>query len=110
MREIKVGDMLYSTCAGENYGKILGVYRDENGEPVIDIEVFNINDVVHFMSNASGEDVGFETYWSHAELPEGVNLILRAVGYKLEDSQVVINIEGGCFRCSRCFLLNGKID
>ena len=71
MRNPKVGDYLYSTCTGGDYGTVVAVGFDANGFACIDIEVIEPNDLISF----SKESHALTTI----KLPEGVKIILQHV-------------------------------
>jgi len=130
--EIKTGDMLYSTCAGEFYGEIIGIGKDANDVPTIDICVNDANDLI--VKDTGDDDDGPEEAkeWpdfhglTTLELPEGVKAILRHVQYKLRGSFDVdgsyeheghratgLTIEcltpgDGCYRCNSYFWIYRK--
>lgn len=104
----KCGQYLYASCAGWDYGRILVVGQDTNGAPVIDIEVFHPDDLL------SCDDNGFDQTGLEAiELPEGVNIILKRVQYKLPEGAdedwkpIICNTPGNnCYRCTKLFTLS----
>lgn len=103
----QVGQFLYASCSAQDYGKVLGVYKDLNDNNVIDIEVFDANDLI---------DSPFEDEMGPSlmriELPIGVNAVLRAVLYKenepiVEEYSITCNTPGDlCYRCTKLFWLH----
>lgn len=112
----KVGDYLYASCAGEDYGQVITVGQDGNDFPTIDIEIYDINELISCGENNGG---GFpENDLTRLELPPNTKVILRAVqwiqasGWEhwSEDkhwvSCIVCNTPGSnCFRCTKLFSL-----
>lgn len=110
MNEPKVGQYLYATCAGDNYGKIVAVGQDANGTPIIDIEVFDLNELLDY-----DDDVDWpEPVLTQLEVPAGLTFVLRNLQYEMipvdwEVCSYLIrcNTPGnGCFRCTKQFMLN----
>lgn len=96
----KIGQLLYASCAGHHYGRILAVGKDANGESTIDIEVFHPNDMLSF-----DDDVNALT---RLELVPNTKVILHEVIYTmLEQDRIICATPGNnCFRCTKLFLLN----
>jgi len=93
------GALLFSSCAGAHFGRVLRVGKDDNGVDVIDVEVFDANEAVHFELKCKE----FPAVRPRVELPEGVNMILRD-GYKWAANSLLVGTPvGGCFRCSQLF-------
>lgn len=108
----KIGQLLWSSCAGESYGKILAVGVDDNKTPVIAIELTTISDIAW----TNDEDETFPQPDLHfVEIPPGVHVILRDIQYKLwepcEDGRQIIECRtpgNGCYRCTKCFTLRDE--
>lgn len=104
------GVYLYASCSAEEYGRIVAVGEDSNGNPTIDIEVLHPNDLIDCEDEEGGE-------WEHAltwlEVPAGVTLILRDVQYRIDPSKspeypavIICNTPGNsCFRCTKMFTM-----
>lgn len=112
-REPKVGDYLYATCAGEDYGQIIGVGKDANDIPTLDIEVYNPDDMLSYDDEINP--------LTRLELPPNTKVILRDVQWKHlqgweafdEDKSWVTRIEcytpgNNCYRCTKAFSLSDK--
>lgn len=104
-----VGQYLYSSCAGDDYGKIIKVGKDSNGVDCIDIELKNPDDILSFENVSEGGGFG-----NHAlttlEVPENIKLILRDVQYKKLNYDWCFAIEcntpgDGCHRCTKAFVV-----
>ena len=113
MNTPKVGQWLYSSCSASSYGEILNVGNDGNGSNVIDIRVCDIDDFAYIeyeMDDSSDSNFIVNPPLTTAELPKGVNVILRNVQYKLmTDEYIECNTPGnGCFRCTKLFRLTDK--
>ena len=107
------GLYLHSSCGGCDFGKILKHHKDDNGVDVIDIEVYDFNDLLSLHCDPSDEEERFKSYSTQAVLPEGVNVILLRVGYILthfKDENVTLieinNNADGCYRCVKSFILH----
>jgi hypothetical protein len=100
----KVGQWLHASCSDEYFGQVKRVYVDVNGAPVIDIELVDVNEAVHF------DDFDkMKNPVSRLQLPAGVKATLVEVQYEANsnDGVIVCNTpEGGCYRCCRLFTLN----
>lgn len=121
---IAIGDMLYSTCAGEFYGEIIGIGADANGIPTIDIRVNDANELI--VMDTTDENNKPDPEWpdfhglTSLELPEGVKAVLRHVQYRIgasvepsDDEHEGYHFHGltivcltpgdGCYRCTSFF-------
>lgn len=112
-RNPEVDDYLYASCAGEDYGQILRVGKDPNGVPIIDIELYNPQDLIWF------KDSDFQNPLTEIELPPDTKVILRdlqwkpAGGYESWDEEkswiTLISCftpGNGCYRCTKLFSLH----
>lgn len=103
-----VGQYLYSTCAGEDYGQIIGVGLDDNGTPVIDILLSNVNDIAW----TEDEDEDFPNPDLHSvELPKETPVKLKNVQYRMAAEQNIIICRtpgNGCYRCTKMFWLQNE--
>lgn len=107
-----VGQFLYATCKGEDYGKVVAVGVDGNNVPSIDIEIFDANDLLYDNSDSQGEGYGTNSL-AHLDLPKDIVIILRSVQYKMLDLDWAIGIEcntpgNGCYRCTKSFILQNE--
>jgi len=109
----EVGDYLYASCPGCDFGQIVGVGKDANDAPTIDIELYEPGDLIWF------EDNDFQNPLTRLELPEGTKVILRDVQWKPagayegwdEAKSWVTTITcftpgNGCYRCTKLFSLS----
>lgn len=116
-RDPEIGDYLYASCAGEDYGQVVGVGQDDNGIPTIDIEVFQHDDLIDFADYDDEE--GAPPVLTTLELPPGTKAILRNVqwksagGYEGWDelktwiTLIVCRTPGNhCYRCTKLFSLS----
>lgn len=109
VNEPQVGCYLHASCSAEDYGRIVGIGKDDNGIPTIDIEVFYPNDLLDIQDVAeTGEQHGLTTL----EIPGGVKPILRYVQYKISESKdpsypnhIICSTPSGCFRCVHLFTM-----
>lgn len=118
----EIGDTLHASCSNEFYGEIIGIGKDDNGIPTIDIIVNRANDII-----IRGEDSDFpdDHGLMELELPEGVKPILRNLQYKTVEpytdflferdgynstgARVVCATPGnGCYRCTKLFSVMRK--
>ncbi len=106
----KVGQYLFSSCAGSDYGRIISVGNDANKRQTIDIEIFGPNDLI----SCEGDNDPDSPQWpvlTTLEVPEGVNLILRNVQWEIKGAtdfgtMIECNTPGnGCYRCTKLFTL-----
>lgn len=115
----RVGHFLYASCAGEDYGQIVGVGKDDNGVTTIDIEVFNIQDIISCDDEWSGNDQWSRSVLTTLELPPGTKVILRNVQWKYmsgyegwDDEKTWVTVidcntpGNNCYRCTKLFSLN----
>ena len=103
------GQWLYSSCAGSDFGQILRVGLDANGQPVLDVRICDLNDLLHC------ENTDDEALWpwnplTVARLEGAASVVLVDLLYKVHDAGTHLSVqcatpEGGCFRCSQCFML-----
>lgn len=107
----QIGDYLYSSCAGEDYGQVIGVGVDANGAPVIDIECYvygrECDEEFHDDDTFASPNLG------RVEIPEDLKadfVILRDVQcISHGDGLVEINSPGnGCYRCNNMLWLQKK--
>lgn len=104
----KVGQYLWASCSAEDYGKIIAVGKDANDYDVIDIEVFNANDLIDCEEN----DSRFQNSITRLELPPNTTAILRDLQWLYLDevdgvTRIVCNTPGnGCYRCTKLFWLH----
>lgn len=106
----EVGLYLFSSCAGEDYGQIVGVGKDENQTPTIDIELTCVGDIAW----TEEEDSDFpHPDLQEVDLPKGTKVILRKVQYRMldpwSDGTQLINCRrpgNGCYRCTKMFALH----
>lgn len=118
----KVGQWLYSTCSASDYGEVVAVYQDANGQEVIDVRVFDPQDLLQCPDNAGRDShhrdrrsLDFELPWLvELVLPPG-EVLLKAVpwmpGRRTEDgkSTIVCATPGnGCYRCHKLFWLEDE--
>jgi hypothetical protein len=109
----EVGQYLHASCSDLDVYRILGRSQDENGQNVIDVEVLDINEVVHFDHDNDARGDGSDGKWSRPlsriELPEGTRVIIRDMQWRDtgpvtvsdEHQGIVVNSPvGGCYRCS----------
>lgn len=107
----KIGQFLWSSCAGESYGEIVDVGIDPNNVPTIAIKLKHASDIAW----TEDEDENFPyPDLSFVDLPKDITIILRDVQYVLKDwddsLQVIIcrTPGNGCFRCTKLFRLTNK--
>lgn len=99
----RIGQHLWSSCAGENYGTIIAVGKDDNNTPIIDIEVADINNLVWIETETNEWP---EPVLSHVELQPTTKIILRNLQYKIINEYIICNTPGnGCYRCTKLFTL-----
>jgi hypothetical protein len=115
----KVGHYLHASCSDRDVYEILGSGEDANGVPTIDVRVLDLNEILHFEHDNDAKGDGSDEKWfaplTHAELPDGVFIILRGMQWRLTDSgydnveRIVVNApEGGCYRCSYLFSVHAS--
>jgi hypothetical protein len=109
------GVLLFSSCLGEDAFRIRSVGSDVNGTPCVDLDVFDLNAMLHFThveQDDPARDIpgfGFAPF-TRLDVPEDLNPVLRNVQYKHDPEgrypeTIVLNMpEGGCYRC--CYLFN----
>ena len=115
------GVLLFSSCLGEDGFRIRSVGSDVNGTPCVDLDVFDLNEMLHFTHRGFthlGQDddrdkkhpgFGYAPL-TRLDVPEDLNPVLRDVQYKHDPEgrypeTIVLNMpEGGCYRC--CYLFN----
>ena len=111
----RVGQRLWSTCAGWYYGEIISVGKDENGQPTIDIRVEHPDDIIWCGAAEMGAALGpddWENPLTTLELPEGVKPILRDVLWRAKGvygghETIECNTPGnGCYRCTKFFWIH----
>lgn len=104
-----IGKYLYASCSAEEYGRIVGMGKDGNGFPTIDIEIFHPNDLID--CHEDGDIPGSEHGLTWLDVPQGTKLILRDVLYRMSTTpgypdNIICNTPGnGCFRCTKLFTL-----
>jgi hypothetical protein len=125
----KVGQYLYASCSATDYGRILAVGQDENGQNVLDILVYDMSDLLECPPNAGWDRhhrdtpislIEFPLPWLvKLEVPAG-DVILRRVPWRPaevphpqafmgEEPRIVCATPGnGCFRCTKLFFLNDE--
>lgn len=113
MTQDLTGLYLYSSCGACDFGRILKNHKDDNNTDVIDIEVYDVNDLLSFGCSPEDEEERFKSYQTRAVLPEGVNIKVLNVGYilsELGDTKFIEinNNASGCFRCVKSFILKDK--
>lgn len=116
----RVGQWLYATCSAQNYGQIIGVGADSNGQPTIDIRVEDPNDLIDC---PSCDDVfeepnpdEFCNPLTTLEVPADVKLILRKVLWKSRGKTLDRDCDliecntptEGCYRCVKLFRVHEK--
>lgn len=125
------GVLLFSSCLGEDGFRIRSVGSDVNGTPCVDLDVFDLNEMLHFTHVEQDDPArhraeprapsahgcldkkhpgfGFAPL-TRLDVPEDLNPVLRDVQYKHDPEgrypeTIVLNMpEGGCYRC--CYLFN----
>lgn len=110
------GVLLFSSCQGQDGFRIRSVGSDVNGTPCVDLDVFDLNEMLHFTHVEQDEardkkhpGFGFAPL-TRLDVPEDLNPVLRDVQYKHDPEgrypeTIVLNMpEGGCYRC--CYLFN----
>jgi len=106
---LKVGKLLHASCSAEDYGRIVAIGEDDNGQPCIDIQLFHPNDLVDC---GDDEHSGSENPLTRLELSPGATLVLRAVHYKMYEQypgMIMCNTPGnGCERCTKLFSLTDE--
>ena len=111
------GVLLFSSCLGVDAFRIRSVGSDVNGTPCVDLDVFDLNEMLHFTHVEQDDPArdkkhpgfGFAPF-TRLDVPEDLNPVLRDVQYKHDPEgpypeTIVLNMpEGGCYRC--CYLFN----
>lgn len=105
----KVGQYLHSSCAGDDYGRIIAVGFDGNNTPTVDLEVFQLTSLLSF------DDDEENPVLTTLEVEPNTKLILRHVQYKYvgegygNGPLVEFKTPGdGCYRCTSLFSLQDK--
>ena len=103
------GQWLFSSCQGEDFGQILRVGLDANGQDILDVRLRDLNDILHC------EDTDDDTMWpwnplTMAKLEGAASVVLVVLLYTVHDAGTFVSVrcatpEGGCFRCSQSFML-----
>ena len=103
--EPKPGMFLYSSCRGENWGKIIAVHPDDNGTPCMDVELLDGQDCLTTTDDDSADFPNSNLM--QLDIPEGTRLVLRDMQYRLRgcDCILVRSPGDGCFRCDKLLLL-----
>jgi hypothetical protein len=103
--EVRVGLYLHASCSAEDYGQIVGVGKDANGAPTIDIEVFHADDLISIAWDEKKDSPPL----TRLEVSGAVKLILRDVQYQhSEKYPELIHCKtpgDGCYRCTKLFSL-----
>ena len=95
---LAIGDYLHASCSDAIYGEVIGLGKDENGAPCVDLRIFDPNDILSW-PDAEDDDgqlgaMGTNKEWpeftgcASIELPSGVAIILRGLHYKAVDSSL----------------------
>lgn len=113
----KPGQFLYASCAGENIYEVLKSYKDDNGAPVLDVRVLDLNEVVSFGDGNGVEDIA-KGKWdanplTRIELPPGTTVIFRGLLWRAANAEYPKLIEvagppGLCYRCSILMSIEDK--
>lgn len=119
----RVGQWLYATCSAADYGQVMAVYQDANGQEVIDIRVLDVQDLLQCPDNAGWDshhrdarELDFELPWLVELLVPPGEVLLKAVPWKpgprrAEDGRWTIECAtpgNGCFWCHKLFWLEDE--
>lgn len=106
MKLPKIGQYLYASCAGEDYGRILIVGKDANDQDVLDVELYDPQNLVLLNDDSEFPEAHGLT---SIELPEGTVVIIRGLLWKWADEKedmILCHTPGnGCYRCTKLFFL-----
>jgi|ERR1700747_814389 len=112
----KRGQWLFSSCAGEDYGQITHVGKDDNDTDIIDIRIRDPQELCHVQFNDKPSGEWPDPPLTRFELPPGASIVLRDVQYKMLPDQdgygnqyIVCNTPVvGCYRCASLFALHDQ--
>jgi hypothetical protein len=111
----KVGDELYSSCAGQTFGTIVAMGKDDNGADTLDVEIdaLSINEILHWQHDESwldGDDMrgrfGVNPL-THVDAPIGMKLTIKKLQWRSVSAESIETgtPDGGCNRCCHTFFL-----
>lgn len=108
----KVGQYLYATCLGDDYGKIVAVGKDENGCDTIDIEIKDPNLIIDCRDSQEAEGFGSNVLTT-LEVTGGAKLILKNVQWQNAKANwafmINCNTPGNlCSRCTKNFVVKDE--
>jgi len=102
----RVGLYLYASCAAEDYGQILALYNDDNGTPVMDIELYDLENLM----DCGGDSADFpHPVLSSLEVPLGTKVVLKGIQWRMIKGDFIECRTPGpnlCFRCAHGFNLH----
>lgn len=103
----QVGHYLHASCSDADVYEIIGVGRDDNEQPTIDVRVCDPHEVIHFEADLDDAS-GFGNPLTEIQCERLVfHNMLWKDWTKESDTFATVQVngpEGGCFRC--CYLLS----
>lgn len=104
--KLQAGWWLHFSCSDEWVGPIVKAYDNEDGDPVIDIDVADINEFV-FFEDYNADQQTPERYWGSLTRIEPAAVRIVELCYKLKPDEPRAGTycelrmpEGGCYRCT----------